>query len=147
MGLLNFYRTAVEYAEPDSAALEQAGESGAIHAAYHRRIVQVSCWFGVIGTVLGVVLALVMVGQARSGKDLKGVLLAPFVFGAAGLLFGTALACLFAPRAFLTGPLGAKWMKLIGTDNVVVARLACAAFGLVVMAPFVLLGLAIAFCG
>jgi hypothetical protein len=52
-----------------------------------------------------------------------------------------ALACLFAPHDFLTGPVGKRWMKLIGTKSVPVARLACGLFGLVVGAPLILSGL------
>jgi hypothetical protein len=53
------------------------------------------------------------------------------------------MACLFAPREFLTGPVGQKWMKLIGTKSVLVARIVCLIFGLIVAAPFVAIGMSI----
>lgn len=44
---------------------------------------------------------------------------------------GVSLGCLLAPSTFLQSPAGAKWMELIGTTNMVAARVVC---GLVVVA-------------
>ena len=145
MGLFDFYAKAGDYATPDPSALARAGESGRRHSGYHKRIVLVSCIFGVLGAVPGIIFLVVAAGVAKAGNDLIGLLFAPFMFGAAGLLFGVAVACLFAPRDFLTGPLGEKWMKLIGTKSVLVARIVCLIFGLIIMAPFVAVGLVVAF--
>ena len=121
-----------------------AGESGQRHSAYHKRIILVSSVFGILGAAIGIIASIALAVDAKSGKDIKGVLLTPFMFGAGGLLFGVAVACLFAPRDFLTGPLGKKWMKLIGTKSVLVARIVCLIFGLVILAPFVGIGLLLA---
>jgi hypothetical protein len=145
MRLFHFYRKGGDPAEPDSTALEQAGESGVRHAAYQRRIVLASCLLGAIGAGLGVVQSVVMAGQARSVTDVRAALAVTFTCGIVGVLLGVALACLFAPREFLTGPLGEQWMKLIGTKSVLVARILWAILGLVFMAVLVGFGLSLAF--
>ncbi len=62
---------------------------------------------------------------------------APVLFGVGGAFFGIAIACLFAPRDFLAGLVGRKWMKLIGTENILVARIVCALLGVVGLLPLV----------
>ena len=49
----------------------------------------------------------------------------PLMFAVEGMVFGVSVACLFAPREFLTGPVGQKWMRLIGTESIVAARIVC----------------------
>jgi hypothetical protein len=142
-GLVGFFAAAADLATVDEATLQQAGEAALRHSGYHKVIVTVAVVFGLIGVVLGVSLGIFSADAAKTGRDVRGIVMAPFVFAAAGILFGFAIACLFAPRAFLTGPFGKKWMALIGTTNVTVARIVCRIFGLVVTAPFVGLGLLI----
>jgi len=142
MGLFDFFRGASDYVHPDPAALDQAGETGPRHAAYHQRIVWISSACGMIGAILGIMTS---VGLVQSDKSGRGVLLAPFMFGAAGLLLGAATACMFAPRAFLTGPLGQQWMKLIGTKSVLVARMVCGVWGLLIGGPLIAIVLLILF--
>ena len=59
-------------------------------------------------------------------RETKIILMAPFLAGIIGILEGVAVTCLFAPRAFLVGPVGQKWMSLIGTKSVLGARITCA---------------------
>ena len=115
------------------------------HMAYHKRIVWVGTCFAAVGAALGLLMSMAVAGDIQTGRDIKGILLAPFLFGVGGFVFGMALMCLFAPRSFLTGPTGAAWMKLIGTKSVVVARIVCLLFGLVITTPFAAFGLLIAF--
>lgn len=114
------------------------------HSRYHRRIVSVGGCFAALGVVLGLFASVVGAGDVQSLKEVKGVILAPVMLGAGGFVFGMALMCLVAPRAFLTGPAGRPWMKMIGTESVAVARTACLLFGLAITAPFVGVGLVIA---
>lgn len=53
------------------------------------------------------------------------------------LLGGVALGCLVAPPGFLDTPASARWLKLIGTKNLVAARAVCAAFVLFALAVMV----------
>jgi hypothetical protein len=145
--LFRFYEKTGEYMTPDPTAVEKAGELGERHATYHRRIVLVGGIFGAIGAALGLALSIGTSTADKADKDVKGILLAPLMFAAAGVLFGVAMACLFAPTEFLMGPVGRKWMKLIGTESVRGARLTCLIFGLVVMAPFVGCGLIMTLVG
>jgi hypothetical protein len=140
--LLRFYGEASSYVTPDATAITEAGDDAGRHIRYHRRIVLLSGVCGGVGAAAGVAF---MIAGGRPGDDTHGLYLAPLMFGAAGLLFGAAVACLVAPRAFLTGPVGRKWMALIGTTSVPVARAACLALGLIVTLPVVGLGLLIAF--
>jgi len=100
------------------------------HQRYQKRITTVATACGVVGGLLGVVLVVVYVWQGRT-DGLSRMLFAPVAFAGGGYMFGMALTCLFAPRAFLTGPIGQQWMKQIGTKSVTVARIACLMFGLV----------------
>jgi hypothetical protein len=99
-----------------------------------------SC-FAVVGVVLGLITSVALLSGRVAGPSLRGIVLAPVMYGVGGFVFGMALMCLVAPRAFLTGPVGQPWMKLIGTNSVPVARIACLLFGLIVAAPVVAIGL------
>jgi hypothetical protein len=131
-----------------AGALPAAGNSADVevqrYARYHKRIVFVGGCFAALGAVLGLITSVLMASEVKSGRDIRGVILAPLLYGAGGFVFGMAIMCLFAPRAFLTGPVGAPWMKLIGTRNVLVARITCLLLGLVVTLPLVGLGLLLA---
>lgn len=105
---------------------------------------QVGCAFAILGVLVGLFTSAVVASDVKSAKDVKGLLLVPVLYGAGGFVFGMALTCLMAPRSFLTGPVGRPWMKLIGTQNVAVARVVCLLFGLLVTAPVVGMGLLIA---
>jgi uncharacterized membrane protein YedE/YeeE len=52
----------------------------------------------------------------------------PVLFTIGGILAGAALTLLFAPSDFLEGPVGRRWLKLVGTSNLLVARLICLLF-------------------
>jgi hypothetical protein len=129
--IFRFFQEASTYTEPDQAALQDAGIDVDRHADYHRSIVRVSGVFGAIGFALGVVGLILFLTSANPGQMQIGMVLMPLVFAIPGLLFGVALSCLFAPRGFLLGPIGNRWMELIGTRNVTVARLVCCLVALV----------------
>jgi hypothetical protein len=138
MGLFDFHRQLDDYASPDPASVESAGEAGARHAAYHRRVYLCGCVFAVLGMALGIVVAIAARAEAApTGRTARGVWLAPLAGLMGGFFLGVSVACLFAPRAFLTGPVGKKWMKLIGTRSVVTARVACLLFVLASVAVMV----------
>jgi len=134
MGLFQFFKDADQYILPDQAAAEKAGESGPKHTAYHRRIVAISALCGIVSAVAGIIV--VGAGRDSHSEHVRPsyFILTPLLLGAAGLLFGVAIACVLAPREFLAGPMGQKWMKLIGTKSVPVARLVCLAVAVVLAA-------------
>lgn len=134
--IFDFLKEAVGFIKPDSVALDDAGEDGHVAIRYHKRIVIIAGICGVITAIGGTVECAI---ETKTGREMKLLLFSPFIFGTIGTLFGVAAACLFAPRAFLEGPVGSKWMGLIGTRSIVVARVVCAilaalpiAFGLFV---------------
>jgi hypothetical protein len=141
--LMEFLRSAMGFATIDADAIEEAGESASQYTTYHRRIVGVSAIFGCIGALSGIVFIVSEINTQHGQKDLPMLLFSPVLFGIIGLLLGAAIACLFAPEQFLTGPIGSKWMKLIGTESVLVARLTCFILG--VMLPVFALALLIVF--
>jgi hypothetical protein len=132
-----FLRSATTYVHPDTDALEQAGGAAPRYLTYHRRIVAVGILGGVIGVIAGIVGAVFVAQEPRAGKEPHMVLLFPVITCVAGLLIAASLACLFAPREFLTGPLGQKWMRLIGTERVFVARVVCFILGVLLPALFI----------
>ena len=95
------------------------------HSADHKRIVAISTAFGLAGAATGVVLVIYAAGLKEGGRDFAKILMAPLVFAVEGLVWGVSVALLFAPQDFLTGPFGRKWMGLVGTTDVVVARIIC----------------------
>jgi hypothetical protein len=128
-------------AAPDVGNLSDA--EARRHARYHYRIVTAGCVCAALGAIFGIVAAVGVVADPKPSPT-RGVLLAPVMFGAGGFAFGMSLTCLFAPTAFLTGPVGRPWMNMIGTRSPTVARVACALFGLIVTAPLVALGALVA---
>ena len=54
-------------------------------------------------------------------------------FGGAGLggVFGTSLACLFAPPGFFATKMGRRMLGWVGVDNTVLARVACGIFAII----------------
>jgi hypothetical protein len=129
--LFRFLREGKSYLVPDEAALDQlAPEEVAHHSSFHRRIVVVSSLFGSVGVGLGVGIDVLAQQEGTEGKEGAFVYMAivfPLALAAAGLLFGVAATCAFAPRDFLAGPVGRKWMRLIGTKSIAAARLVCLA--------------------
>lgn len=99
------------------------------HLRYQKRITTVATVCGVAGALVGVALLVVLLTGGRT-DGLGRMVFTPVAFAGGGYMFGMALTCLFAPRAFLTGPIGRPWMKKIGTKSVTVARIACLIFGL-----------------
>jgi hypothetical protein len=130
--IFRFFGEATTFALPADDAVREAGTEGAKHASFHRRIVAVAVLGGVVGAGLGTAMLASGGGKAPE-RDGAMLILAPRLFAAIGLIFGVAVACLFAPRAFLAGPVGRRWMELIGTQSVFVARLVCAIFTLLMM--------------
>ena len=132
MGLFRFFWEAGKYVEPDEAVSEESGPDAPRQIAFHRRVVVVSVLFGLLGAACGVGMILLALAENEGDGGGAEFLLAPLLFGAAGLLFGAAVACALAPRSFLTGPAGRKWMQLIGTQNVLVARIVCFLLALII---------------
>ena len=131
--LLGFFKEAGKYASPDEAAVERAGAEAPRYVSFHRRIVAVSVLLGFIGAILGLGMIVLAVGENEVHNNGAKIMLAPLVFAAAGLVFGVSVTCLFAPRSFLTGPVGQKWMQLIGTESTVVARVVCLLFTMLLL--------------
>jgi len=131
--LVGFFKEAGKYALPDDDAVARAGMEAPRYVSFHRRIVAVSVILGFIGAILGLGMVVLAVGENAVQKEGLKILLTPLVFAAAGLVFGVSVTCLFAPRSFLTGPVGQKWMQLIGTESTVVARVVCFLFTMLLL--------------
>jgi hypothetical protein len=129
----------------DTAAWQGGGDGRSDNPAcrYHRRIVSVGTCFAVLGLVIGLAVSL-LVATESDERGTGGIIVVPLMMATGGFFFGMAIMCMAAPREFLTGPTGQAWMKLIGTANVTVARIACLLFGLVVATPFLLMGAVVA---
>ncbi len=137
MGVFSFIRELVTTARSPLPAGQLPDSDQAVAAAYHRRIVRVGGAFAVIGVSVGVFSSAVLVIRGGFGIGIGAILVTPPAYGAGGFLYGMAVACLFAPRAYLAGPAGQRWMRLIGTESVAVARVVCFLFWLIVTIPAV----------
>jgi hypothetical protein len=134
--LLGFFDSAAKYATFDRQSIAEAEVVRS--ASIHRRIVLAGACFGLIGAGLGIAMLAVFGGKALEKEGAK-VLLAPLMFAAEGTVLGAATAILFAPRWFLTGPAGQKWMKLVGTQSVLSVRIVCSIFLLLLVAIVVVM--------
>ena len=70
----------------------------------------------------GALLAVLGLRNPPPSVDTRVFLYLPPVAGAMGAVVGVGFACACAPTRFLNGPLGARWLRLIGTRNVPMAR-------------------------
>lgn len=123
--LLQFFTGATKHAQLDPELLKQEGPSARQHQTYHRLIVWISLATGVIVDMICVpLLASESSGdsQAIGLRDLRLYAFSPLLFGAMGVLLGASAACAVAPRAFLTGPIGERWLRLAGVNSVGLAR-------------------------
>jgi hypothetical protein len=127
--VVDFFRGTTAFVEPEAEALEQAGVDRDRYVAAHRRLVNIARIFAILGFVLwtfAFVAGSLIVGMKFNdpGK-IAIVCLSPFLGCILGAAVGAILGCLIAPRDFLLGPLGRKWMSFIGTQNVLAARVVC----------------------
>jgi drug/metabolite transporter (DMT)-like permease len=120
-------RTA-SYVHPDHDAVAQAGEGAQRHISIHRRILAVGVVSALIGVALGIGMIILDGTSTARTKDGANILLAPLMFSMMGGILGTSTAIAFVPSAFLRGPMGQKWMRLVGTGSVLVARAVCLIF-------------------
>lgn len=123
--LFRFFESAGKLAALDDEAALELGDLAPAHIRQHRRIVLLGGALGLVGLGAGIALAFFSMGPGGARREGKAIMLAPALFAAAGVLFGVAAGCLFAPTAFLAGPVGQKWMRLVGTRSVLFARLVC----------------------
>ena len=114
--------------------MKTLGESAPRHRSYHRVIVvcgAIGGLFGLIGGIIGAIAMYRFHAAAQHANDAYIAFLSPILTAAAGMLAGASWACAFAPTSFLNGPLGTKWLKLIGTRNLVVSRVIALVVGIV----------------
>lgn len=119
------FKGAAEYVRPDDRAVVACGEEAPRHASYHRWIILGGIVFALGGMV---VFPLGLMWEAAGKErevDFVAMLRGAGIGAAAGMLLGVALTCLIAPRDFLLGPMGRKWMELIGVEGVLAARAVC----------------------
>jgi hypothetical protein len=140
--ILDFLKAATGYIKPDAADLDEVGGIESQASRYHTRVIIAAAVCGVIVSIAGTVGALMEKG---SEKDLKILLTAPLLFGVAGILLGVAGTCLVAPNEFLAGPIGRKWMALIGTKNVFIARIVCGILVMIFLGAIIALAMKAAF--
>lgn len=88
----------------------------------------------IVGAVFGIGFLIMGWAHADTSKKLKVVILAPAILAGLGYCLGVCLTCVVAPADFLRGPQGRKWMKLIGTKSVALARVVCAVLGVILFA-------------
>lgn len=104
-----------------------------------RRIGRVSQLMAGVGVMFGLGLIRLAAAEAAAGRRplaLRAFLL-PVMTGITGYVSGRAGTYAITSRSFLSGPAGRPYLEKIGTGNIIVARVACALFGVV----FVLLSL------
>ena len=136
--MLDFFKEATTYIKPDPEALREAGDSAPHQLGYHRRIIAMSGFGAVVGAIAGIVMSVLMSGTPQAERDLKLLLLFPIIVAVVGTLIGTSISCLIAPEEFLRGPVGSKWMQLIGTKSVLVARIVCLIIGVIMPAALLI---------
>jgi hypothetical protein len=143
--LLRFFSGSARHARVDERELREAGADAGRHHAYHRRIVWISVLSGLFVGAVGCTNLwneIFRAGESQTLHDWKLIYLSPLLFGAAGLLLGAAAGCAFAPRAFLNGPIGRRWIRLAGVRSTAGARVVFATVALVIAGVVTFLALA-----
>ena len=143
--LVRFFLAAPTYAKVSPADLDDARIDADRHRGYQKRIVAVGAAFGILSLVPSGVLVWRMVEEGGFSMDLdilKKVALLTLASAVFSTSVGVAVGCLFAPREFLEGPLGRRWMAFIGPESVAAARVVCllVVLGLAGVAGFAGLG-------
>jgi hypothetical protein len=109
--------------DPNSA---DAHPDAARHIGFHRKLVRVGIAGGVLGGVMGVAGSVLFYmyppGGKLSDRDTSGLIYAPIMLILAGFVGGACWAGVFAPRDFIIGPIGQRWMKALGVKNPSIAR-------------------------
>jgi hypothetical protein len=109
-GLFHFFWKAKEYAS-QSEAMASPNQGN-----FDRKIILFGAVGGTIGFLNGVAnsIAAWQVMLKEPHPDTSIALIMPFLQAAAGILGGACWTGAFAPDEFLTGPAGAKWMRVVG---------------------------------
>jgi hypothetical protein len=96
------------------------------HVSIQRKIVRAGLAFAAIGIVPAVAFGAFGITHAENVGDLK-VALSGAIFFIPPLFYfvGTSIGLLFAPNAFLRGPIGQRWLNVGGVKNIYVARFMC----------------------
>ena len=137
---LNFFREAADYVEVDDAAIVETGADASRDVSIHKRIVAAGIVFGLLGAASGVAMIVLAAKTGRNHKEEESFLLAPLIFAVMGCLLGPAAAITFVPTRFLTSPVGQRWMRLVGTESVVAARIICSIFLVLLVAIVAVFG-------
>jgi hypothetical protein len=109
-------------------------------ASHLRRVRKFATVAGVVGGAAGLCYSIVYLMQTENPK-LRGVIAMPFVCGFGVALMVTGIGLFFAPSVFFTSDNGKEYLKLIGTQSVVAARIVILVFlllGCGVIAVFVM---------
>lgn len=128
--VLSLLKEAKTYLEPDEVALKESGVDRDRCLLWHRRVVGISLSFGALAglAILAVLIIAPYVSTHQPTEPSKIFylyFLCPPIFFLAGCVYGATFSCLIAPRDFLLGPLGRKWMGFVGTANIYVAKVVC----------------------
>jgi len=122
------------------AASEQTENESKLYEKYQTWIVRVGFIFGFVGLIAGGIATASLANDANDPIHPTELVRLPLLGGASGFFLGMSIMCAVAPKEFMTGPIGQKWMRLIGTKNVLVARIACIVFGVLGLAVMAGLG-------
>ena len=109
---------------------------------YSRVMTIVSWSAAVIGAIAGGLLIALNANEARASAGTKGVVYAPFIFGAIAYLVGMAFSFLFAPTAYLESDSGQAWLDKVGTKTIPSARIVCGVVAGLALALFIAIAVA-----
>ena len=101
-----------------------------VQIAVHKRVLRVGMIFAAVGLIPAMIYAIGAVYSAvvDVGRAVQYLLVGIPMAIAIPVLFyfyGTSIALLFTPTAFLQGPIGKKWLKVAGVKSPGMARLLC----------------------
>jgi hypothetical protein len=97
------------------------------HARINRRILILGFVVGSAGLALGLLFLRSTDRPDNPNTDWGAALKTIALLTFASYFVGISVGCLTAPAAFFDGPVGQRWLKLIGTRSVAAARLVCLA--------------------
>jgi hypothetical protein len=127
---------AADYSKPDEAAVKEAGRAGAQQDRFYRRIAMTAGVTTALGFLSGIALSVWLSTDMQPGafaRDAKLLFGAPPLLGVIGLGLGSSLGLLFAPSAFIDGPVGKKLKEFVGVSSCTGVRVVCGLFVLAIL--------------
>ena len=118
-----FFSGVADFSQMPLGELDKSAEGFSRLRRQHRSVIFGGLFGGVVGFIFGIISAVTMITQPRGNNEGIGfVIFAVVVMMAFGILSGAGWVFTFLPANYFLSAAGARYMGMIGTKRVGVAR-------------------------